>query len=142
MFGLQPQDDNVHIVGSPLYHTAVLVFGGGALHLGHTVVLMDKWSPEEMLRLIEKHRVTSSHMVPTPFHRLLALPDELRAKYDLTSLRPMLHAAAPCAPDAPAQSARRTSGIDTAMMTTAAASISGKLVSCLLWPRIHRGSVS
>src|SRR5207248_8225327 len=49
LFGLQPHDDNVHICGSPLYHTAVLIFAGGALHLGFTVVLMDKWTPEGML---------------------------------------------------------------------------------------------
>ena len=44
---------------------------GAALHFGHSVVLMDKWDPEEMLRLIETYRVTESHMVPTQFHRLL-----------------------------------------------------------------------
>lgn len=99
MFGLQPDDGNVHLVGSPLYHTAVLVFGGGALHLGHTVVLMDRWTPEGMLELIERHRVTSSHMVPTQFHRLLALPPEVRARYDVSSLRHVVHAAAPCPPD-------------------------------------------
>jgi len=96
MFGLQPEDDNVHICGSPLYHTAVLVFAGSALHMGHAVVLMDKWQPEEMLRLIEKHRVTHSHMVPTQFHRLLSLPEEVRGRYDVSSLRAMVHAAAPC----------------------------------------------
>jgi len=96
LFGIQPKDDNVHLVGSPLYHTAVLRFGGASLHLGHTVVVMDKWLPEEMLRLIEERRVTTSHMVPTQFHRLLALPEEVRAKYDVSSLRHMIHAAAPC----------------------------------------------
>jgi long-chain acyl-CoA synthetase len=96
LFSIQPQDDNVHIIGSPLYHTAVLRFGSASLHLGHTVVLMDKWTPEEMLRLIEHYRVTTSHMVPTQFHRLLALPEEVRAKYDVSSLRHMIHAAAPC----------------------------------------------
>ncbi|HEY3703002.1 MAG TPA: AMP-binding protein, partial [Acidimicrobiales bacterium] len=96
LFGLQPHDDNVHICGSPLYHTAVLVFAGGALQLGHTVVVMDKWTPEGMLELIDRYGVTSSHMVPTQFHRLLALPDEAKAKYHLSSLRHMVHAAAPC----------------------------------------------
>ncbi|HUC05041.1 MAG TPA: acyl-CoA synthetase [Acidimicrobiales bacterium] len=96
LFGIQPQDGNVHIVGSPLYHTAVLRFGSASLHLGHTVVLMDKWLPEDMLELIEKHKVTTSHMVPTQFHRLLALPEDVRAKYDMSSLRHMIHAAAPC----------------------------------------------
>jgi long-chain acyl-CoA synthetase len=99
LFSVQPQDDNVHIVGSPLYHTAVLRFGSASLHLGHTLVLMDKWTPEEMLRLIEQHRVTTSHMVPTQFHRLLALPQEVREKYDVSSLRHMIHAAAPCPVD-------------------------------------------
>ncbi len=96
LFGIQPQDDNVHIIGSPLYHTAVLRFGSASLHLGHTIVLMDKWLPEDMLRLIEERRVTTSHMVPTQFHRLLALPEDVRDKYDMSSLRHMIHAAAPC----------------------------------------------
>jgi len=99
LFDLQPGDDNVHLVGSPLYHTAVLVYAGGSLHLGHTVVLMDKWDAERMLELIERYRVTSSHMVPTQFYRLLALPEEVRSKYDLSSLRHMIHAAAPCPVD-------------------------------------------
>jgi long-chain acyl-CoA synthetase len=96
MFGVQAEDGNVHITGSPLYHTAVLLWTTNSLHLGHMAVLMDKWSPEEMLRLIDKHRVTTSHMVPTQFHRLLALPEDVRNKYDVTSLRCMVHAAAPC----------------------------------------------
>jgi long-chain acyl-CoA synthetase len=96
LFGIQPDDENVHIVGSPLYHTAVLRYSGASIHLLHTVVLMDKWIPEEMLQLIEKYKVTSSHMVPTQFHRLLALPEETRNKYDVSSVEHMIHAAAPC----------------------------------------------
>jgi len=96
MFGVQAEDGNVHITGSPLYHTAVLLWTTNSLHLGHKVVLMDKWSPEEMLRLIDKQGVTTSHMVPTQFHRLLALPEDVRTKYDVSSLRCMVHAAAPC----------------------------------------------
>ncbi|MFN8544050.1 MAG: acyl-CoA synthetase [Candidatus Binatia bacterium] len=99
MFGIQPKDDNVHLCGSPLYHTAVLLFVGSSLHLGHAIVLMDKWSPEGTLQLIERYRVTTSHMVPTQFHRLLALPDDVRKRYDLSSLRHMIHAAAPCPVD-------------------------------------------
>ena len=99
LFGLQPFDDNVHICGSPLYHTAVLVFAGGALHIGHTVVVMDRWTPEGMLELIDRYRVTNTHMVPTQFVRLLGLPDDTKAKYDVSSLRHMVHAAAPCPPD-------------------------------------------
>jgi long-chain acyl-CoA synthetase len=99
MFGLQPFDDNVHIVGSPLYHTAVLVFAGSAIHTGHTLVVMDKWTPDEMLRLIDTYKVTNTHMVPTQFVRLLGLSEDVRAKYDVSSLRHMVHAAAPCPPD-------------------------------------------
>ncbi len=96
LFGIQPFDDNVHLCGSPLYHTAVLAFSSTSIHVGHPVVLMDKWTPEAMLELIERWRVTHSHMVPTQFHRLLALPDEVKARYDVSSLRYMIHAAAPC----------------------------------------------
>lgn len=99
LFGVQPFDDNVHLTGSPLYHTAVLMWTGNSLHLGHTVVLMEKWTPEECLRLIDQHRVTTSHMVPTQFHRMLQLPEEVRSKYDVSSTRCMVHAAAPCPPE-------------------------------------------
>jgi len=98
LFGVQPFDDNVHIIGSPLYHTAVLVFGGASIHIGHTVVVMDKWTPEGMLDLIDKYEVTTTHMVPTQFVRLLGLPEAVRAKYDVSSTRHMIHAAAPCPP--------------------------------------------
>jgi long-chain acyl-CoA synthetase len=96
LFGIQPQDGNVHIVGSPMYHTAVLRFAGASIHLGHTLVVMDKWDPAQMLALIEKYSVTTSHMVPTQFHRLLNLPESVRSAHDVSSLRHMIHAAAPC----------------------------------------------
>ncbi|MFC8699230.1 acyl-CoA synthetase [Streptomyces parvus] len=96
IFGIRPFDDNVHLVCSPLYHTAVLQFAGAALHIGHPLVLMDGWAPEEMLRLIDAHRCTHTHMVPTQFHRLLALPEEAKARYDVSSMRHAIHGAAPC----------------------------------------------
>jgi long-chain acyl-CoA synthetase len=96
LFGVTAGKPNVHLVTSPNYHTAVTQFGGTALHLGHTLIYMDKWDPEETLRLSEKYRVTNSHMVPTHFKRLLSLPDEVKHKYDLSSLKWMIHAAAPC----------------------------------------------
>ncbi|MEH1126398.1 acyl-CoA synthetase [Micromonospora sp. CPCC 206061] len=96
LFGLRPFDDHVHLCGSPLYHTAVLNFAGISIQFGHAVVVMDRWDPEEMLRLIERHRVTHSHMVPTQFRRLLALPEPVRKAYDMSSLRVMIHGAAPC----------------------------------------------
>ncbi|MDP9846369.1 acyl-CoA synthetase [Streptosporangium lutulentum] len=96
LFGITPGKENVHLVTSPNYHTAVTQFGGTALQMGHTLVYMDKWDAEDMLRLCEKYRVTNSHMVPTHFKRLLALPEDVRSRYDLSSLRWMIHAAAPC----------------------------------------------
>jgi long-chain acyl-CoA synthetase len=96
MFGIAPGGASVHLCGSPLYHTAVLAFVGASLNIGHPVVLMDKWTPESMLELIDRHGVTSSHMVPTQLHRLLALPDEVKDRYDVSSTRSMVHAAAPC----------------------------------------------
>ncbi|WP_433363851.1 acyl-CoA synthetase [Actinoplanes sp. CA-142083] len=96
LFGLKPFDGNVHLCCSPLYHTAVMNFAVISLQLGHSVVVMDRWDPHEMLRLIERHRVTHSHMVPTQFRRLLALPDDVRGAYDLSSMRVMIHGAAPC----------------------------------------------
>lgn len=98
LFGMQPHD-GVHLVVSPMYHTAVLNFATSSLHLGHTVVIMDRWTPEGMLDLCDRHGVTHSHMVPTQLVRLLALPEEARARYELSSLRQMIHSAAPCPPD-------------------------------------------
>jgi long-chain acyl-CoA synthetase len=99
MFGLRPFDGHVHLCGSPLYHTAVLNFATISVQLGHLTVLMDGWDPQETLRLVERHRVTHSHLVPTQFHRLLGLPDEVRSAYDLSSMRVMIHSAAPCPPE-------------------------------------------
>ncbi|MCQ4041931.1 acyl-CoA synthetase [Streptantibioticus rubrisoli] len=95
-FGIKPFDGNVHLVCSPLYHTAVLQFAAAALHIGHPVVVMDKWAPEEMLRVIDAYGCTHTHMVPTQFHRLLALPDEVKRRYDVSSMRHAIHGAAPC----------------------------------------------
>jgi long-chain acyl-CoA synthetase len=75
------------------------VFSGAAIHIGHTLVVMDKWSPQQMMHLIDKYEVTNTHMVPTQFVRLLGIPEEERANYDVSSLRHMIHAAAPCPPD-------------------------------------------
>src|SRR6185369_14588161 len=59
MFGIPAGGKQVHLVGSPLYHTAVLMFAGSSLHYGHAVVLMDKWTPESCLQVIDRHRVTT-----------------------------------------------------------------------------------
>lgn len=99
LFGILPGSPGVHLVVAPLYHTAVLNFATNHLHLGHSVVLMDKWTPEGMLERIEKYRVTNTHMVPTMFTRLLKLPEELRRRADVSSLKHVIHGAAPCPND-------------------------------------------
>ncbi|MFE5508707.1 AMP-binding protein [Amycolatopsis japonica] len=86
----------VHLVACPLYHAAPGMFSTATLHLGHTLVLMDRFDAAETLRLTEKHRVTSTHLVPTMFHRLLRLPEDVRARHDLSSLTSVIHGAAPC----------------------------------------------
>jgi long-chain acyl-CoA synthetase len=98
LFGMEPRK-GVHLVSSPLYHTAVLNFCSNHLHFGHTVVLMDKWTPEGTLDRIARYRVTNTHMVPTQFRRLLALPEEVKRAADVSSLRHVIHSAAPCPVD-------------------------------------------
>ena len=83
----------------PLYHSAPLGFSTTALHIGNTVVLMDKWSAEAMLELCGRYQVTNTQMVPTMFHRLLALPDDVRRAADVAAIRSVLHSAAPCPVD-------------------------------------------
>ena len=99
LFGLAPYDDHVHLCGSPLYHTAVLNFAAISIQLGHPVVLMDRWDAQEALALIETRQVTHTHAVPTQFRRMLELPEEARARSDTSSLRAVIHSAAPCPPE-------------------------------------------
>jgi long-chain acyl-CoA synthetase len=89
--------DEVHLACGPVYHTAPRAFASYSLLLGQTLVLMRHFDADECLRLIERERVTWTHMVPINFVRILALPDP-RA-YDVTSMRRVLHAAAPCPVD-------------------------------------------
>ena len=98
LFGLRP-DDGVHLVVAPLYHTAPSFFSLAALHLGHTIVWHRKFDAEATLRAIEQHRVTDSHFVPIHFVRILRLADDVRTRYDLSSLRTLIHAGAPCPVD-------------------------------------------
>ena len=95
-YGIEPGGDAVHLVTSPMYHMAPLSFGYFSAHFEHPVVLMDKWDAELALQLIERHRVTDVHMVPTQLHRVMQLPEEVRRRYDVSSLRQVIHAAAPC----------------------------------------------
>ena len=94
------QDDDVHFCTGPAYHASPLAGDvRKALINGVPSVLLDKWENEKVLAAIERHRVTRSHFVPIMFQRLLGLPQEVRARYDLSSLRRISHGAAPCPPE-------------------------------------------
>jgi long-chain acyl-CoA synthetase len=87
---------SVYLSPAPLYHAAPLVYSMSMQRLGGTVVVMERFDPQECLELIERHRVTHAQFVPTMFVRMLKLPEEVRARYDVSSLKVALHAAAPC----------------------------------------------
>jgi fatty-acyl-CoA synthase/long-chain acyl-CoA synthetase len=88
--------DHVHLVAGPLYHSAPGGFASFASLLGATIVLMRKFDPEHALALIHEHRVTSTFMAPTLLKRILDLPEPVRARYDVSSMRSLIVAAAPC----------------------------------------------
>jgi long-chain acyl-CoA synthetase len=94
LFGFKP--DSVYISPAPLYHAAPLRWCMAVQQLGGTIIVMEKFDPEVMLSLIEKYKVDVGQFVPTHFVRMLKLPPEVRAKYDVSSLRSAVHAAAPC----------------------------------------------
>ena len=94
LYGVTP--DSVYLSPAPLYHSAPLRFTMAAQRLGATVVVMEHFDPMEYLRLIEKHKITYSQVVPTMFVRMLKLPKEEREKPDTSSLQVVIHAAAPC----------------------------------------------
>jgi long-chain acyl-CoA synthetase len=89
-------EDTVYLSPAPLYHAAPLRFNMSVMKLGGTAVLMENFDAEEYLRLVGKYRITHSQLVPTMFVRFLKLPVEVRARYDVSSLRCVIHAAAPC----------------------------------------------
>ena len=93
-FGFGP--DSVYLSPAPLYHAAPLRWCMVVHRLGGTVIVMEKFEAEQALSLIEQHRVTCSQWVPTHFVRMLKLPEDVRRKYDVSSMRCAIHAAAPC----------------------------------------------
>jgi long-chain acyl-CoA synthetase len=97
MCGMGP--DSVYLSPAPLYHAAPLRFNMMVAALGGTSIIMEKFDAEEFLRLVEVHGVTHSQLVPTMFVRMLKLPDEVRSRHDVSSLKAAVHAAAPCPPD-------------------------------------------
>ena len=92
----QPDADSVYLSPAPLYHAAPLRYCITMHRFGATVVVMEKFEPEAALAAIEKYGVTHSQWVPTMFIRMLKLPEETRRRYDVSSLRAAVHAAAPC----------------------------------------------
>ncbi|MFF0768194.1 acyl-CoA synthetase [Nonomuraea wenchangensis] len=91
-----PSADSVYLSPAPLYHAAPLRYCMTFQRLGATVVVMERFDPEQYLALVERHKVTHSQLVPTMFIKMLKLPEETRARYDLSSLKYAIHAAAPC----------------------------------------------
>ena len=94
MFGATP--DSVYLSPAPMYHAAPIRWSMAFHRIGATVVVMEHFDAEHALALLEKYKVTDSQWVPTHFVRLLDLPEDVRAKYDLSSHRNATHAAAPC----------------------------------------------
>jgi long-chain acyl-CoA synthetase len=87
------------LLPGPLYHSAPNAFALRAGRLGGALVMMPRFEPEEFLRIVQDEKIDTVFMVPTMFIRLMKLPAEVRARYDMSSLRHVIHAAAPCPPD-------------------------------------------
>lgn len=84
------------LVSTGMFHGGSLAYFMGGLNVGHALVIMDRFDAEAALALIERHGVRSGYMVPTQFHRFLQLPEEVRRRYDVSSLHSIVHSAAPC----------------------------------------------
>ena len=89
-------EDSVYLSPAPLYHAAPRGFTMGCLRHGTQVIVMEQFDPERALQYIEQYKVTHSQWVPTMFVRMLKLREDVRRKYDVSSLQVAVHAAAPC----------------------------------------------
>ncbi|HEY5008652.1 MAG TPA: acyl-CoA synthetase, partial [Caulobacteraceae bacterium] len=94
LYGWTP--DSIYLSPAPLYHAAPLGWSMGMQALGGTVIVMERFDAEDALRCIQDYKVTTAQWVPTHFVRMLKLSPEVRAKYDVSSLTQVFHAAAPC----------------------------------------------
>jgi long-chain acyl-CoA synthetase len=99
IFDIHPGQGVRTVITGPVYHSAPNFYALSAVSNGGLVILQPRFDAEDLLRQVEAHRITHLHMVPTMFVRLLKLPVETRRKYDLSSLKFVAHAAAPCPPD-------------------------------------------
>ena len=93
LIGYQPGD--VYLTTGPLYHSGPLGFMGIVQLMGGSVVVQRKFDPEEWLALVQEHRVTTTFSAPTPVRRVVDLPEDVRAKYDTSSLARVIANAAP-----------------------------------------------
>ncbi len=91
--------DDVYILSGPAYHAGPGGFVMSALFVGATSVILTRWNAREWLRLVDRHRVTLTFMTPAHFIRLLEVPVDERARFDTSSLRLVVHGAAPCPVD-------------------------------------------
>jgi long-chain acyl-CoA synthetase len=89
-------EETIYLSPAPLYHAAPLRFNLAVHMLGGTTVIMEHFDAEDYLRFAEKYKVTASQVVPTMFIRMLKLPADVRNKYDVSTLKCVIHAAAPC----------------------------------------------
>lgn len=89
-------EDMVYLSPAPMYHAAPLRFTMSVQQVGGTAIIMEHFDPEQFLALVERYHATHTQVVPTMFIRMLKLPDEVRARYDISSLQMCVHAAAPC----------------------------------------------
>jgi long-chain acyl-CoA synthetase len=94
-FQFQPLS-GVHLVSAGMHHGGCQSFFHGALHVGQALAILGKFDPEKTLEAIERYKVTTAYMVPTQFVRLLRLPQEVKDRYDTSSLQVVVHSAAPC----------------------------------------------
>lgn len=99
IYGVSPEATVRTVVTGPMYHAAPNFFSMRAVEGNSLAVLQARFDETDLLRLIERYRITHLHMVPTMFIRLLRLPPEVRHAYDLSSLCRVIHAAAPCPPE-------------------------------------------
>lgn len=86
----------VYLSPAPLYHSAPQAAVNLAIRMGGTAIIMETFDPERYLQLVQQWGITHSQLVPTMFSRMLKLPEEVRSRYDLSSLEIAIHAAAPC----------------------------------------------
>ena len=88
--------DDVHLVAGPLYHAGPQGYATLTLFVGGTVVVMESWDARGFCELVQTHGVTTTFLTPAHFIRFLELPADVRDAFDLSSLRHILHAGAPC----------------------------------------------